>query len=161
MHEDQRNEAIKNSTQPDLEANQAQPLTPEQEEAKAINESQATPTTEPVAQEEVKAPNKNLEEYREVQKLIKTISGKHFCDIIRTTCFAACGASQSHAYGGMSTVGWSIDSDHFIEYSHKDHRAIISKHWKIQEILEEETYSTVEFMKFLREYVLDLKYFRI
>lgn len=89
------------------------------------------------------------------------ISWSFFCDVIRTVCYASSGARQSHAYGGLSTIGWSIDKDHFLEYSHMDHRAIVNRYGDIREYFEDQEYSVSELMEFLDEYVRDLKYFRI
>jgi len=144
----------------------AQQVTKEQEEELAKQSAQAVippqeetpPTLEEVPEKKV---NPGLLAHQEATKLMKEFTGQQFCDVIRTVCYAAQGAGQSHSYGSMRTVGRTIDVDHFIEFSHSDHRAVINKHGKETIILYDETYPAIQVIKFLNEYVLGLNYFRI
>jgi len=129
-----------------------------------MTEKEESPRANAVSLDEVKKA-KELEKEKEPKKIptrsTRSISGKFICDIIRLSCYAAKATNRAHAEVGMSTVYRSLDKWHYLEYSFKDHRAVVAKYWDVKEFLEDEEYDIEELYAYLDEYVFGLENFRI
>lgn len=85
----------------------------------------------------------------------RTISGNFICKTIRMRCLAAKASGRERAEVGLSTIYWSLDKWHYLEYSFRDHKAVIAKYWDVKYFEENEDYDIEELYAFMDEYIFE------